>query len=83
MGDVRSSIYHVNIQNAVREYLQPQPCFSVLSEDIFPGSFEKHPKYYSVVLMVPLAGDVVVAVCLFNMSKAIYVAFQLFKLKKE
>lgn len=33
--------------------------------------------------MVPLAGDVVVAVCLFNMSKAIYVAFQSFKLKKE
>lgn len=47
VGDVRSLIYHVNIQNAVREYLQPQPCFSVLSEDIFPGSFEKHPKYYS------------------------------------
>lgn len=33
--------------------------------------------------MVPLAGDAVVAVCLFNMSKVIYVAFKEFQSKNE
>lgn len=77
MGDVRSSIYHVNIQNAVREYLQPQKTSFLEALKSIQNITA------SVVLMVPLAGDVVVAVCLFNMSKAIYVAFQSFKLKKE